>query len=63
MEKNVQALTREDLAAASEAFRAERADLEAKNAAGRRGNRAAARVYNPVCRGHTPKHKGGIRLQ
>lgn len=26
-------------------------------------DRAAARVHNPVCRGHTPKHKGGIRLQ
>ena len=39
MEKNVQALTREDLAAASEAFRAERANLVAKNAVSSRGIR------------------------
>ena len=48
MEKNVQALTREDLAAASEAFRAERANLVAKNAVmqqghTRRGPRAGGR--------------------
>lgn len=48
MEKNVQALTREDLAAASEAFRAERANLVAKNAVSSRGIRAAARVPEAV---------------
>ena len=48
MEKNLQALTREDLAAASEAFRAERANLVAKNAVSSRGIRAAARVPEAV---------------
>ena len=44
MEKNVQALTRDDLAAASEAFRAERANLVAKNAvSSRAGGRCRKR--------------------
>lgn len=50
MEKNVQALTREDLTAASEAFRAERANLVAKNAVSSKGIRAAARVPEAVAR-------------
>lgn len=50
MKKNVQALTREDLAAASEAFRAERANLVAKNAVSSKGIRAAARVPEAVAK-------------
>ena len=50
MEKNVQAVTSEELAAASEAFRAERANLVAKNAVSSKGIRAAARVPEAVAK-------------
>ena len=62
MKNNVQALTREDLAAASEAFRAERANLVAKNAVSSKGIRAAARVPGLAEKLNTCRPESAISL-